>query len=170
MKDETKAIGDCAVARLGRLLDDIEADTTAVVQTNDIPTIVTHFAYVRDLYRALKKRVSALGEHVNGLSYSTIPTVFTNQNIKTINVVGLGTVTINVRWGATMLNKEKGLEWLRETGNSGLIIETVAAPTLSSFARDETLAGRPLPEDLFKVGTSQLVSITKSGVSDDEPV
>ena len=69
-----------------------------------------------------------------------------------------------------MLNKEKGMEWLRATGNEGLVIETVAARTLSSFARDETLAGRPLPEDLFKVGTSQLVSITKSGVSNDQPV
>ena len=170
MKDETKAIGDCAVVRLSRLLDDIEADTTAVVQTNDIPKIVTHFAYVRELHRSLKERVSALGEHVNGLSYNTIPTIFTNQNIKTINVVGLGTVTISVRWGATMLNKGKGMEWLRATGNEGLIIETVNAQTLSSFAKEETLAGRPLPEDLFKVGTSQLVSITKSGVSNDEPV
>ena len=71
MKDETKAIGDCAVARLSRLLDDIEADTTAVVQTNDIPTIVTHFAYVRELHRSLKECVGALGEHVNGLSYNT---------------------------------------------------------------------------------------------------
>lgn len=170
MKDETKAIGDCAVARLSRLLDDIEADTTAVVQTNDIPTIVTHFAYVRELHRSLKERVSALGEHINGLSYDIIPTIFTNQNIKTINVVGLGAVTISVRWSATMLNKEKGMEWLRETGNSGLIVETVNAQTLSSFAKEETLAGKPLPDNLFKVGTSQLVSIRKSGVTNDEPV
>lgn len=170
MKDETKAIGNCALARLSRLLDDIAADTTAVVQTNDIPTIVTHFAYVRDLQRSLKECVSALGKHVDGLAYETIPTLFTNQNIKTINVVGLGTVTVSVGWRATMLNKEKGMEWLRETGNSGLIIETVSAQTLGSFAKEETLAGKPLPDDLFKVGTVQFVSIKKSGVSSDEPV
>lgn len=170
MQDEIKAIGDCAVARLNRLLYLIEADTAQIVQTNDIPAIVTHFADVRELHRSLKERISALGEHVNGLSYDTIPTIFTNQNIKTINVVGLGAVTISVRWNATMLNKEKGMEWLRETGNSGLILETVNAQTLGSFAKEETLAGKPLPDNLFKVGTSQLVSIRKSGVTNDEPV
>ena len=62
-----------------------------------------------------------------------------------------------------MLDKQKGLEWLRTSGNAGLIQETVNAGTLSSFAKGETLAGHPLPDHLFKVGTAQryLSSITK---------
>ena len=54
-----------------------------------------------------------------------------------------------------MLDKDKGMAWLRETGNGGLIIPTVNAGTLSSFAKGETLAGHPLPSDIFKIGTAQ---------------
>ena len=60
-----------------------------------------------------------------------------------------------------MLNKEKGMEWLKTSGNEGLVIETVNAMTLASFAKTETLAGKPLPDHLFKVGTAQHISITK---------
>jgi hypothetical protein len=67
-----------------------------------------------------------------------------------------------------MPDKEEGMNWLRATGNDGLIISTVSAQTLSSFAKDMALNGMPLPEEIFKVGTSQLVSIRKSGVSNDE--
>ena len=61
------------------------------------------------------------------------------------------------------------MDWLRSTGNSGLIIETVNNHTLSfTFAQAETLAGHPLPEDLFKVGTAQYVSLTRKGLGLDE--
>ena len=43
----------------------------------------------------------------------------------------------------------------------GSSIATVNAGTLASFAKAETLAGKPLPEALFKVGTAQHASITK---------
>ena len=170
MKQETQVIGDCAVTRLDRLLQDIEQETQAVIQQNDIQTAITHYAAFRDLLDALKTRTSALEKHAQSLSYQTLPTMFTNQNVKTINVVGVGRVTINVRWNATMPDKEKGMEWLRSTGNGGLIIETVNAGTLTAFAKAEALSGHPLPESIFKVGTAQFTSITKSGVSDDERV
>jgi hypothetical protein len=80
--------------------------------------------------------------------------------VKTITLPDIGRVTVNVRWSASMLNKERGMEWLRETGNDGLIITTVNAQTLSSFAKEMALEGMPLPEELFKVGTAQHISIT----------
>ena len=53
-----------------------------------------------------------------------------------------------------MLDKEKGMQWLRETGNEGLIITTVSALYTDSLSpRQRTLAGKSLPEDLFKVGS-----------------
>ena len=168
MKDETQVIGDCAVSRLDKLLQDVEQETLAVVLQNDLPTTVVHYDAFDKLVVSLKKRISALEKHRDSLSYETLPTMFTNQNVKTINVVGVGRVTVNVRWTASMLDKQKGLEWLRTSGNEGLIQETVNAGTLSSFAKGETLAGHPLPDYLFKVGTAQHISITKKGVVDDD--
>ena len=168
MRDETKVIGNCAVTRLDKLITEIETDTVAVVQTKDIPTTVAHYAYVRELHDSLKERITALGRHVESLSYQILPTMFANQNVKTISLPDIGRVTVKVRWNATMLNKQGGMDWLRSTGNNGLIIETVNARTLTSFAQAETLAGHPLPEDLFKVGTAQYVSLTRKGPGLDE--
>ena len=161
MKEEIKVIGDCAVTRLDKLLVEIEADTAQIVQTNDLPTTVTHYAYARELFDSLKARINAIGKHVDSLSYETLPTMMTNQNVKTISLPDIGRVTVVARWSASMTNKEKGMEWLRETGNDGLIISTVNAQTLGAFAKAETLAGRPLPEEIFKVGAAPYISITK---------
>ena len=161
MKFDTKTAAGYAADKLDSLLERAQRDTTEVVQTNDIPTTVAHYAALQDTVDDLKKKLSALQKHVDALSYEILPTMFSNQDVKTIKLDNIGRVTVNVRWTASMLNKEKSMEWLRTSGNEGLIIETVNAMTLASFAKTETLAGKPLPDYLFKVGTAQHMSITK---------
>jgi hypothetical protein len=145
---------------LNQLLAHANRDSAKVIEQGDIPTVVAYFAELRDKIQDLERRATALTKHVETLSKESIPTLFTNQNVKSINVIGLGRATINVHWSASMPDKEKAFEWLRSTGNQGLIIETVNAKTLGAFAKIETLAGRPLPPDTFKVSTSAFVSIT----------
>jgi len=161
MKLETQVTAGYAAENLDKFFDHATRDTAEIVQTNDIPTSVTHFAELRDLVDLVKEKVSALEAHIRTLSYEILPTMFSNQNVKTIKLEDIGRVTVNVRWSATMLDKEKGMEWLRSTGNGGLIISTVNAGTLTTFAKTEILAGKPLPTDLFKVGTANHISITK---------
>lgn len=161
MELETQAdAGDAAIA-LDRFFDHATRDTAEIVQKNDIPTSVIHFAELRDLVDLVEEKVEALKAHVRSLSYEILPTMMGNQNVKTIKLDDIGRVTVNVRWSATMLDRDKGMQWLRETGNGGLIIETVNAGTLTTFAKIEALAKRPLPSDLFKVGTAEHISITK---------
>ena len=161
MQFDTKIAAGYAADKLDSLLERAQRDTNDVVQGNDIPTTVAHFAALQDTVEDLSKKLSALRKHVDALSYEILPTMFSNQDVKTIKLDNIGRVTVNVRWTASMLNKEKGMEWLRTSGNEGLIIETVSAVTLASFAKTETLAGKPLPDWLFKVGTAQHMSITK---------
>jgi hypothetical protein len=161
VKFDTKTAAGYAADKLDSLLERAQRDTTEVVEKADIPTVVTHFAELQDAVKMLAAKVSALQKHVDSLSYEILPTLFTNQNVKTIKLDNVGRVTVNVRWSASMLNKEKSMEWLRTSGNEGLIIETVNAMTLASFAKTEALAGKPLPDHLFRVGTAQHISITK---------
>ena len=161
MQDDTHAAAGSAADTLDAFFDRATRDTQDIVAHNDIPTAVTHFAELRDMVDLVAEKVSALEAHVRLLSYELLPTMMDNQNVKTIKLENIGRVTVNVRWSAMMLNKDQGMQWLRETGNEGLIQETVNAMTLSSFAKAETLAGKPLPEKLFKVGTAQHISITK---------
>ena len=53
-----------------------------------------------------------------------------------------------------MPDKQAGMDWLRTTGNDGLIIETVNAQTLAAFAKTQALAGSPLPDQVFEVGVA----------------
>jgi hypothetical protein len=160
MQFDTKTAAGYAADKLDSLFERATRDTNEIVQNNDIPTTVAHFAELRDTVRDLAAKIAALQKHVDSLSYELLPTMMGNQNVKTITVDNVGRVSINVRWSASMVDKEAGMQWLRDTGNEGLIIATVNAGTLSSFAKAETLAGKPLPSDLFKVGTAQHISIT----------
>jgi hypothetical protein len=161
MKFDTETAAMYAADKLDSFLERAQRDTQEIAQTNDIPATAAHFASFRERVRQLTAKVAELQKHVDSMSYEILPTMFTNQNIKTITVSELGRVTVNVRWNATMPDKQRGMEWLRATGNDGLIIETVSAPTLSSFAKEMAMNGMPLPEELFKVGTAQHISITK---------
>jgi hypothetical protein len=162
MQFDTKTAADYAGQKLDSLLERATRDTNEIVERADIPEAVTYFDELRSTVKALAEKMSALQKHVDELSQQLLPTMFQNQNVKTIRVIDVGRVSINDRWSASMLNKEQGLGWLRGSGNEGLIIETVNAQTLGAFAKDEVMAGRPLPDEIFRVSATPYVSITKN--------
>ena len=162
MEYDTRLSAEYAGGKLDSLINRSRRDTLALVEQNDIPTIVKHFHALRTEYDALKDKVDKLEAEVKDLSYNIIPTMFDAQNVKTIKIDGVGRVTVNQRWVASMPDKELGMGWLRGSGNEGLIIETVNAQTLAAFAKDKALKGDPLPDSLFTVGVSPYTSITKA--------
>jgi hypothetical protein len=63
-----------------------------------------------------------------------------------------------------MLDKQLGMDWLRNTGNESLIQETVNSSTLAAFAKSKTEEeGKELPSDIFKTSVMTYTSITKAG-------
>jgi hypothetical protein len=160
MEQSTIDAGAEAAHYLGMMFEFASGDTEQVISQNDIPLAVKHFAMLRDAVNDLAAKVSSLQKIVDALSYELLPTMFVNQDVQTINVTGVGRATTNVRWSASMPDKQRGMQWLRETGNEGLIITTVNAQTLGAFAKTEALAGRPLPNDAFKVTAKSYISVT----------
>lgn len=161
MKFDTQTAAEYAGQKLDSLIERSKRDTAEAVERNDIPTAVTYFHELRETVRGLQAKMSLLQSAIDGLSQELLPTMFTNQGVKTIKVDNVGRVSINDRWSASMLDKETGMNWLRSTGNGGLIIETVNAQTLGAFAKDETVKGKPLPDDIFTVKSTPYVSITR---------
>lgn len=161
MKFDTKTAAEYAAAKLDSLLERAMRDTAEVIEQADIPAAVAYFAELRSTVKDLAEKTTALQKHIDGLSQELLPTMFQNANVITIKVDGVGRVTVNDRWSASMLNKAEGFDWLRATGNEGLIQETVNAGTLGAFAKDETKAGRLLPDTIFKVSATPYISITK---------
>lgn len=162
MEYDCRLSAEYASAKLDKLVNRVHRDTLALVEQADIPNLVRHFDAVRTEYRSLKEKIEKLEAEVNLLSYEIIPTMFSSQGVTSIKVEGTGRVTTSVRWNASMPDKQAGMDWLRSTGNDGLIIETVNAGTLSAFAKSSALEGKPLPSDLFNVGQLTYTSITKS--------
>lgn len=161
MEYDTRLAAEYAGGKIDSLINRSHRDTLALVEKNDIPLLVKHFASLRTEYRALKDKLAKLENEVNDLSYNLIPTMFESQDVKTIKIDDVGRVTVNQKWAASMPDKQLGMGWLRGSGNGGLIIETVNAQTLAAFAKSKALEGDPLPDGLFTVGVAPYTSITK---------
>ena len=161
MEYDTSLAAQYAGTKLDSLINRAHRDTMELVEKADIPLIVKHFAALRTEYRALKDKLEKLESEVNDLSYNIIPTMFAAQTVKTIKIDDVGRTTVNQRWVASMPDKSAGMDWLRVTGNEGLIISTVNAQTLAALAKQCAIDGNPLPDDTFTVGVAPFVSITK---------
>lgn len=161
MREDMKIHADCAAAGLDTLLARATEETASVFRDGGLVRAATYFSELRDMVTDLAARVSELEKHVQLLSYELLPNMFDAQGVKTLKLNDVGQVTVNVRWSARMLDKQSGMNWLRETGNEGMIVETVNAQSLGAFAKAETLEGRPLPSEIFKVSTAPYVSVTK---------
>ena len=162
MEYDTRLAAEYAGGKLDSLINRSHRDTMRLVEGGDIPTLVKHFSALRTEYRSLKDKIEKLEEEVNDLSYRHIPAAFEEQEVKTIKIDDVGRVTVNQRWVASMKDKVTGLDWLRATGNEGIIQETVNAMTLAAFAKQSAIDGAPLPEDTFTVGIAPYTSITKA--------
>ena len=161
MQYDAKLSAEYVGNNLDKLIERAHRDSLELVDKGEIAPLVIHFHALREEYRTLEAKLESLKVEVDDLSHNLIPAAFNAQHVKTINITGVGRVTVNVRWMASMIEKIKALDWLKSTGNQGIIQETVNAQTLAGFAKLEALAGRPLPEDVFTVNQGNVVSITK---------
>jgi hypothetical protein len=161
MNFDTTVAADYAGKKLDSLFERATRDSEAVISTKQIPEIIIHFAKLRDEFRILTGKMAKIQAHLDQLSQESIPTMFMNQRIKNATVEGVGRVTINHRWTASLLEKDQGLAWLRANGMEGLIIETCNAQTLGAHAKDMAEKQQPLPSDVFKINATPFVSITK---------
>jgi len=140
----------------------VRTDTTDVVKLNDHVALIRHFNDMRIAMDQIKEARKALEEMTDHLSAIDVPDVMRNAGIKTTTIEGVGRVTVSHRFSCSILDKDKGYDWLRSTGNGSLITETVNSSTLAAFAKNKLeVEGVDLPPDLFKVGTNPYTSITK---------
>jgi hypothetical protein len=153
---------DLIYKQLADLTDNVRRKSAAL-RDGDHVDLIRHFAEVRIFHDMLDEAVKALNEQKELLSRTYVPDCMGAAGVKTINVVGVGRVTVSNRWTTTMLDKERGMQHLRDTGNGGLIQDSVPWQTLSAFSKNlmET-EGKELPDDIFKSSIMKFTSITKA--------
>jgi hypothetical protein len=143
----------------------IREDGDKALATGDHIQIIKHYDKLRLANALIKESREALAQMEERLSREDIPNTLREHGIKTITIEGVGRVTVSHRFGCSMLDKDAGLEWLRENGHGGLIIETVNSSSLAAFAKSLLQEqGEDLPSEIFKVSTNPYTSVTKAGV------
>ena len=161
MEFDTLTSATYVARNLKNLLERASRDTTEVIEKGNIPDAAVYFAELSATVEALQKDMSALQKHITGISQELLPTLFQNQRTKTIKIEGVGRFTINDRWTASVLKPDEAMAYVRNSGNEGMIKESVHPMTLGAWAKDEYLAKRPLPSDVFKVTATPYTSMTK---------
>ena len=102
--------------------------------------------------------------HVNDmLNKYLIPTRLKDAGLDLIRVASVSrSFSVVTKTSATLLDKEKGFEWLRSIGQGDVIQETVNAGTLSALCRNLVLdQGIDPPADIVNMRSYDTTSMTK---------
>lgn len=150
------------MTRAGLALDEL-FETVKADSSIHPSTLATMYFGTKELYEDLDKAVKRVYHFNDGLNKFLIPERLRAHNMDGIRVPAIGrSFSIVEKTSASMVDKEKAFEWLRENGQGDLIQETVNAGTLASFCRNMLLEmGIEPPPELFKVTTYSTTSMTK---------
>ncbi len=124
-------------------------------------------AEMRDLEsrkEALEEQLSAINKALDGLRLGDIPTLMESLGVKNATFEGLGRVQLATDLYASTREGQKAaaMQWLRDTGYSGMITETYNAGTLKALFRRLLSAGVDIPDDIFNVSPFVRASIVKA--------
>lgn len=149
------------LADLQRLLDN---DLKAATELN---SACRGYKDLKDAYEWFDRERKAVFAKLEQMSRETIPALLEEAEVSNITLdYGEGLryrFGKNQRLSASMLDKDAGMAWLRENGGGDLIQPTVNSSALSSFAKEFVATqGKDLPDDVFKVGTLTVTSVTKA--------
>jgi hypothetical protein len=154
-----------AVLSLEEATRRVITDTQHFVGAGDLIPLIRHYAELREINETIKKARKALDDLEDHLSHTDVPDAFKLSGIKTVSIEDLGRVTVAYKWSCSVIDgkKPESFEWLRGSGNGGIIIETINAQTLAAFAKHEVEAnGKELPTDLFTTSLRPYTSITRT--------
>lgn len=163
MKADTQAACAAAQRALQTAYELMQRDANESVKDNDPPNLVRLFADVGEEADVMRETMSAVAKLERSLSYEAIPACFDTHGIQNVRVQGYGLVSLNRRWSCSMIDKNKGFQYLRDAGQGGMIIETVNAMTLGAWARGQVEeAGVEPPDDIFKTSINRYCSLRSS--------
>lgn len=153
-----------AAKYLSDLAIDIERDIVILSKSDTkLAEAASYFFNLKEAHTALESARKEIGKHVEFLNKSLIPSKLEHAGLDKIQVPELArSFYILTKTSCSMLDKEKGMEWLRDRGDGVLIAETVNAGTLAAYMTSlVTDEGIDPPEDIFKLSTYRTTGISK---------
>lgn len=132
-------------------------------KSGDMTEFLRMYYRVTEQYELLDGARKELNAMLEGVSRNYIPEIVLEKQVKTITLEDIKRrFTVATRISCSLLDKDRGFQWLRENNAGDLIQPTVNSSALSSYAKNyiET-TGKDLPPALFKISTMNYTSVTK---------
>jgi hypothetical protein len=163
MQPKTLALIEAADSALQAAKAALEFEATAAITSDDPAELVRYYADLEDATETLRAHTATLSKLSQDISYNQIPTLFDSKGIQNVRVTGYGLVSLVRKWSCSMIDKNLGLRYLRDTGQGGMIQDYVAPMTLASWAKAETEErGKEPPDDVFKTSINRYCSLRRA--------
>lgn len=151
-----------AIKQLNNIADDLD-EQEGIASTVGMSDLLVGYYELKEAYKQLdaaRKRVYSTEDMFNK---AIIPARFDDEGMDKIQVPTIGRSFYPLqKFSASMVDKEKGYEWLRSVGGEGIITETVNAGTLASFCKDLVKdQGIDPPEDIINFRSYHITGISK---------
>lgn len=153
-----------ATTMLSEVLTEWEGTKTEF-KDQPLNSVLAGWFLSREDYNALDTLRKSINEMLEEASRHTLPAIMRAADSKTVTLDSLGRrFTVSQRVSCSILEgkREEGHEWLRSVNMADIIVSTVNAQTLGSYAKKRIKEeGKDMPDDIFKVGYMDTVSATK---------
>lgn len=153
--------------RLERAVIEGEAAFNAAQATGNPDELARMYVRVDEEYDRLDKARKAMYALLERVSRYMIPEMLQERKIRSLTLEDIKKrVGVSTRISCSIIPERKAsaFDWLRDPTQQAeaLIQETVNAGTLSSYAKQRVEElGMDMPEDMFKMSSMQLTSVTK---------
>jgi hypothetical protein len=156
---------EAATRALEAAAKDVEGAFETMKNDGTVPPaeIAEFYFYAYETYEQTDLAAKRVYHVKDGLSKFLIPERLRAQGMDGIRVPSIArSFGITTKTSASLLDKERGFEWLRKIGQGDVIQETVNASTLSALVRNMILEhGIDPPGDIVKVSTYAITSMVK---------
>ncbi len=140
-------------------VNNISENLESLATGTDVAPLLIAYQKLRDEYALIDKARLNLYHLKNQMDKVILPELFEKLGIDKLAVAELSrSYYVIPKSSATMADKIKAFEWLRENGGDDLISETVNAGTLNSLLREllEETGVLP-PEEIIKFSTFKMM-------------
>ena len=128
------------------------------------PAELAHMLFqIIHIYKSMDALTKRLYHVMDAIDKAILPEKLEEHGLDLIRVPELGrSFSIRNMSSASIVDREKAFEWLREIGQEDIIQETVNAGTLTAFCRNLAIdEGIDPPEEAIRVNSYRKISVTK---------
>lgn len=152
-------------AVLRELEKDIDDAVQRLKESEKLPIeeLLEKYQIMKERYDELDSARKLLFRQLDRLNKQVLPAKFEDRGVDKIQLRNLARSFYRLtKHSASMPDKEKGYEWLRDNNAEHLITETVNSGTLASFLKEHLEGGgEDPPEEAIRMNTYQIIGSSK---------